>query len=95
MNGGQTMKLKPMTVIEALQRTTYTAVYGALGSPIASSVLSIAYWRAAAAAGITAGVNLVARSCQAWLTRHPETALDSPVHIPLPVPPMPAGPPAH
>lgn len=66
------MKLLKMDMTEVAQRSAATFVAGAIASPIVSIVFDIAWWKAAAMAGVTAVVNLAGRSAQSWLTRHPE-----------------------
>jgi hypothetical protein len=55
-----------MTYKEALKRAVATFVAGATAAPLTSTLVDISFFKAAAAAGVIAVWNLVARSAQAW-----------------------------
>lgn len=55
-----------MTYKEALKRAVATFVAGATAAPLTSTLVNISFFKAAAAAGVIAVWNLVARSAQAW-----------------------------
>lgn len=68
----ETSTNRKMTIPDIFKRCSVTLVAGAISSPVASIAFEIAWWKAAAMAGMTAVVNLVGRMAQRWLKDHPE-----------------------
>lgn len=52
---------------DAFTRAVATFIFGALSSPIPAAVFDAAAWKFAVAAGVTAVINLVYRSAEAYL----------------------------
>jgi hypothetical protein len=57
-----------MTYQDAIKRAVATFAFGALSTPLSSAVLDVSAWKMAIAAGVSAVLNLVYRTVEAYTT---------------------------